>query len=252
MNTEILKIKNLTKSFNSGDQNTQVLKNISLSVFDGEFIAISGPSGCGKSTLLNIMGLLDTPDNGDYFIDGLQVANMDSAQRAQIRGNRIGFVFQSFNLIDEYTVLENIALPLKYRGDSLEQRNTRALDCLDKVGLSNKAQLFPNQLSGGQQQRISIARALAGDSGIMLVDEPTGNLDSKNGDAVMALLQDLNQQGTTIVLVTHDPRYAALANRTINLRDGEIIDEDIGDEEINDSKIIDKNMNKSAEQAEVA
>ncbi len=224
MNTEILKIKNLTKSFNSGEQSTQVLKSISFSVFDGEFVAISGPSGCGKSTLLNIMGLLDTPDSGDYFIDGLQVANMNSAQRAQIRGNRIGFVFQSFNLIDEYTVLENIALPLKYRGDSVEQRNARAFDCLDKVGLSDKAQLFPNQLSGGQQQRISIARALAGDSGIMLVDEPTGNLDSKNGDAVMALLQDLNQQGTTIVLVTHDPRYADMANRTIGLRDGEIVD----------------------------
>jgi putative ABC transport system ATP-binding protein len=189
------------------------------------------------------MGLLDTPDNGDYFIDGLQVANMNSAQRAQIRGNRIGFVFQSFNLIDEYTVLENIALPLKYRGDSLEQRNARALDCLDKVGLSDKAQLFPNQLSGGQQQRISIARALAGDSGIMLVDEPTGNLDSKNGDAVMALLQDLNQQGTTIVLVTHDPRYADMANRTIHLRDGEVIDEKICDAKMTD---------ESTKQAEVA
>jgi len=237
MNTEILKIKNLTKSFNSGEQNTQVLKSISFSVFDGEFVAISGPSGCGKSTLLNIMGLLDTPDSGDFFIDGLQVADMNANQRAQIRGNRIGFVFQAFNLIDEYTVLENIALPLKYRGDSTAQRNARALDCLDKVGLAEKAQLFPNQLSGGQQQRISIARALAGDSGIMLVDEPTGNLDSKNGDAVMALLQDLNQQGTTIVLVTHDPRYADMAQRTIHLSDGEICDGEIGDKKMSDESV---------------
>lgn len=225
MNTEILKIKNLTKSFRSGEQFTQVLKGISFSVYDGEFVAISGPSGCGKSTLLNILGLLDTPDKGDYFIDGLQVADMTNNQRAKIRGNRIGFVFQSFNLIDEYTVLENVALPLKYRGDSLKNRHARALECLDKVGLNDKAQLFPSQLSGGQQQRVSIARALAGDSGIMLVDEPTGNLDSKNGDAVMALLKDLNKQGTTIVLVTHDPRYADMADRTILLHDGEVANE---------------------------
>jgi putative ABC transport system ATP-binding protein len=225
MTTDILKIKNLNKSFNSGDQATQVLKDINFSVANGEFIAISGPSGCGKSTLLNIMGLLDTADSGDYFIDGLQVASMNADQRAQIRGNRIGFVFQSFNLIDEYTVLDNIALPLKYRGDSNEKRQARALECLTKVGLSEKASLYPNQLSGGQQQRISIARALAGDSGIMLVDEPTGNLDSKNGDAVMALLQDLNQQGTTIVLVTHDPRYADMATRNIHLRDGSIVNQ---------------------------
>ena len=163
MNTEILKIKNITKSFNSGTQVTQVLKDISFSVLDGEFVSISGPSGCGKSTLLNLLGLLDTPDTGAYFIDGLQVSDMNANQRAKIRGNRIGFVFQSFNLIDEYTVIENIALPLKYRGDSLEKRHARALDCLDKVGLADKAKLFPSQLSGGQQKRVSIARDLAGD-----------------------------------------------------------------------------------------
>jgi len=215
----------MTKSFTSGDQTTQVLKGISFSVYEGEFVSISGPSGCGKSTLLNIMGILDTPDSGDYMVDGLQVATMNASQRAKIRGGRIGFVFQSFNLIDEFTVLENIALPLKYRGDSLEKRQSRALECLKKVGLADKAKLFPSQLSGGQQQRISIARALAGDSGIMLVDEPTGNLDSKNGDAVMALLQELNKQGTTIVLVTHDPRYANMAQRNIQLRDGSIVSE---------------------------
>lgn len=223
VNTEILRISNMSKSFNSNDQQNPVLKNISFSIFDGEFVSISGPSGCGKSTLLNILGLLDTPDTGEYYIDGLQVSEMNSSQRSSIRGNRIGFVFQSFNLIDEYTVLENIALPLKYRGDSLERRQTRALDCLDKVGLGDKASLYPSQLSGGQQQRISIARALAGDSGIMLIDEPTGNLDSKNGDAVMSLLLELNKQGTTIVLVTHDPRYADMASRKIRLKDGLIL-----------------------------
>lgn len=212
----------MTKSFLSGDERSQVLKRISFSVFDGEFVSISGPSGCGKSTLLNIMGLLDTADDGEYFIDGLLVSDLNASQRANIRGNRIGFVFQSFNLIDEYSVLENIALPLKYRGDSAEKRRTRALDCLDKVGLADKAKLFPHQLSGGQQQRVSIARALAGDSGILLVDEPTGNLDSKNGDAVMSLLIDLNKQGTTIVLVTHDLRYAKMSHRTIHLLDGTI------------------------------
>ena len=227
MKNQVLKITNLTKSFNSGEQKIQVLKGIDFSINEGEFVSISGPSGCGKSTLLNIMGILDTPDSGEYLVDGIQVANMNSSQRAKIRGDRIGFVFQSFNLIDDFTVLENIALPLKYRGDSLQKRQTRAQICLEKVGLSDKAQLFPSQLSGGQQQRISIARALAGDSGIMLVDEPTGNLDSKNGDAVMALLQDLNQQGTTIVLVTHDPRYADMAQRNIQLSDGMIVSDEL-------------------------
>ncbi len=223
MKNQILKISNITKSFSSGDQTTQVLKGISFSINEGEFVSISGPSGCGKSTLLNIMGILDTPDSGDYMIDGLQVATMNASQRAKVRGDRIGFVFQSFNLIDEFTVLENIALPLKYRGDNADKRRARARECLAKVNLADKADLFPSQLSGGQQQRISIARALAGNSGIMLVDEPTGNLDSKNGDAVMALLHELNKQGTTIVLVTHDPRYADMAQRNIQLRDGQII-----------------------------
>jgi putative ABC transport system ATP-binding protein len=225
MNTEILRVNNLNKSFSNGDQVSQILKGISFTVYDGEFISISGPSGCGKSTLLNIMGLLDTPQSGEYYIDGLLVSDMDSSQRAKVRGNRIGFVFQSFNLIDEMTVLENVALPLKYRGDSLSSRHARALDCLDKVGLADKANLYPNQISGGQQQRVSIARALAGDSGIMLIDEPTGNLDSKNGDAIMALIEDLNKQGTTIVLVTHDPRYANMASRKIQLIDGIVIKE---------------------------
>ncbi|WP_462173637.1 ABC transporter ATP-binding protein [Pseudoalteromonas xiamenensis] len=223
MNTEVLSVKNIKKSFKNGEDRSEVLRGVSFSVFDGEFISISGPSGCGKSTLLNLMGLLDTPDSGEYFVDGLLVTDMSASQRAKIRGNRIGFVFQSFNLIDEMNILENVALPLKYRGDSLSSRHARALDCLEKVGLADKAHLFPNQVSGGQQQRVSIARALAGDSGIMLVDEPTGNLDSKNGDAIMQLILDLNRQGTTIVLVTHDPRYANMASRTIHLKDGLVI-----------------------------
>lgn len=240
MNTEILRVNNLSKSFSNGEQVSQVLKGISFTVYDGEFISISGPSGCGKSTLLNIMGLLDTPQSGEYYIDGLLVSDMDSNQRAKVRGNRIGFVFQSFNLIDEMTVLENVALPLKYRGDSLSSRQARALDCLEKVGLADKADLHPNQISGGQQQRVSIARALAGDSGIMLIDEPTGNLDSKNGDAIMALIKDLNQQGTTIVLVTHDPRYADMATRNIQLKDGTVVaqsDERVSSKPTNEKQV---------------
>ncbi|HEY0924516.1 ABC transporter ATP-binding protein [Rheinheimera pacifica] len=223
MKTDVLKVKQLKKAFQSGQQQQTVLNGVSFSVHEGEYVAICGPSGCGKSTLLNILGLLDTPDSGEYYIDDLLVSDMNAEQRAQMRSRRIGFVFQAFNLIDEYTVLDNVALPLKYRGDSVKQRQARARECLEKVGLADKAALFPNQLSGGQQQRVSIARALAANSGIMLVDEPTGNLDSKNGDAVMALLGDLHQQGTTIILVTHDPRYADMAHRQINLLDGQVV-----------------------------
>lgn len=223
MKTDVLNVKQLKKIFQSGQQQQAVLNGVSFSVQEGDYVAICGPSGCGKSTLLNILGLLDTADGGEYYIDGLLVSDMNAEQRAQMRSRRIGFVFQAFNLIDEYTVLDNVALPLKYRGDSVKQRQARALQCLEKVGLADKAALFPNQLSGGQQQRVSIARALAADSGIMLVDEPTGNLDSKNGDAVMALLADLHQQGTTIILVTHDPRYANMAHRQIHLLDGQVV-----------------------------
>lgn len=226
MKTDVLKVKNLKKAFQSGQQQQAVLDGVSFSVHEGEYVAICGPSGCGKSTLLNILGLLDTADSGEYFIDGLLVSDMNAQQRAQMRSRRIGFVFQAFNLIDEYSVLDNVALPLKYRGDGIKQRQARALECLEKVGLTDKAMLFPNQLSGGQQQRVSIARALAADSGIMLVDEPTGNLDSKNGDAVMALLAELHAQGTTIILVTHDPRYANMAHRQIRLLDGRVVSAD--------------------------
>ncbi|GAA4898184.1 ABC transporter ATP-binding protein [Ferrimonas pelagia] len=224
MRKEVLKVDRITRSFGQGDQKATVLNGVSFTVGEGEFVAISGPSGCGKSTLLSIMGLLDSPDGGEYWIDGLAISELNAQARAAMRGSRIGFVFQSFNLIDEISVLDNVALPLKYMGQSAAGRQRRALECLKSVGMDDKAALLPSQLSGGQQQRVSIARALAGESGILLVDEPTGNLDSKNGDAVMALLQQLNQQGTTIVLVTHDPRYADMADRTIGLMDGVVVD----------------------------
>ncbi len=236
MGKEVLKVNKIVKSFASGQQKMTVLKGVSFAVLEGEFIAISGPSGCGKSTLLNILGLLDTPDSGEYSIDGIMVSDMDSDERASMRCRRIGFVFQAFNLIDEYSVLDNVALPLKYRGDKLQTRQARARECLENVGLADKATMFPNQLSGGQQQRVSIARALAADSGIMLVDEPTGNLDSKNGDAVMALLSELNAQGTTICLMTHDVHYAPMAQRQIYLLEGRLQDsETVEDNRVADS-----------------
>lgn len=225
MRTQVLQVENLCKSFNSGEQSHPVLNGVSFTVYEGEYIAICGPSGCGKSTLLNILSLLDTADSGEYRIDGQSISSLSGEQRAQMRSRRIGIVFQSFNLIDELNIAENVALPLKYQGINQNRRFARARECLEKVGLSDKSELFPNQLSGGQQQRVSIARALAADSGILLVDEPTGNLDSSNGDAVMALLSELNRQGTTICLVTHDTRYANQAQRQIHLIDGRVVSE---------------------------
>ncbi|WP_299493945.1 ABC transporter ATP-binding protein [uncultured Shewanella sp.] len=227
MQTQVLQIENLQKSFGSGEQCHQVLNGVSFSVYEGEYIAICGPSGCGKSTLLNILSLLDTADAGEYRIDGQNISDLNSEQRAQMRSRRIGIVFQSFNLIDELSIAENVALPLRYQGMNRNKRIARARECLDKVGLNDKAEFYPNQLSGGQQQRVSIARALAADSGVLLVDEPTGNLDSINGDAVMALLSELNRQGTTICLVTHDPRYADQAQRKIHLLDGKVVQEKV-------------------------
>lgn len=223
MRTEVLRVEKLSKAFGRGDQRRMVLNSVSFAVEEGEYVAICGPSGCGKSTLLNILALLDAPDSGDYFIDGLKVSDFTAEQRAMLRSRRVGMVFQAFNLIDEMSVADNVALPLHYRGDARHKRLARALECLDKVGLADKAGLYPYELSGGQQQRVSIARALAADSGILLVDEPTGNLDSVNGDAVMELLADLNRQGTTICLVTHDPRYASQAHRRIELLDGLVV-----------------------------
>ncbi len=203
---------------------TIALNGVNIEVKDGEFIAIMGPSGCGKSTLLNILGLLDSPTEGKYWLGDVEVGHLKERDRTAYRKGRIGFVFQSFNLIDELTVEENVDLQLKYLGVKKEERKQRVLDILRKVKLSHRAKHYPHQLSGGQQQRVAIARAVVGKPSIILADEPTGNLDSKNGMEVMQLLSELNEEGTTIVMVTHSKHDATYANRIINLFDGEVVD----------------------------
>jgi len=191
-------------------------------------VAISGPSGCGKTTLLSILGLLDTPSDGQYILDGRPVANLSAADRARVRNRQIGFIFQAFNLIGDLTVYENVELPLTYRGMSSADRKQRVQQALEKVGMSHRMKHYPAQLSGGQQQRVAVARAVAGDPAILLADEPTGNLDSANGESVMVLLQELHKGGATICMVTHDPRYARHADRTIELFDGRVLEEHAG------------------------
>lgn len=225
MTQPIIELNNIVKSFRHINIATLALQGISLSVFPGEFVAITGPSGCGKSTLLNILGLMDTADSGDYLLAGINTQQLSTNQRTAIRNQHLGFVFQSFNLIDAMTVFENVALPLQHRGVKRAELTERVNSCLASVDMSHRASFYPNQLSGGQQQRIAIARALACSPQLLLVDEPTGNLDSKNGDAVIQLLQQLNQQGTTIVMVTHDFRYSRVASRQIQLLDGNIVAE---------------------------
>lgn len=223
--TPVIELINVGKTYATQDVETLALSNINLQVYPGDYIAISGPSGCGKSTLLSIMGLLDDITEGCYKIEGTDTSSLSMDTLAELRNMHIGFIFQSFNLIDELSVFDNVALPLLYREpalsrDDITQRVTKALK---QVEIDHRANHKPNQLSGGQQQRVAIARALAGTPSILLVDEPTGNLDSKNGDAVMALLGQLNQQGTTICMVTHDPRYAGYAKQQVKLLDGKII-----------------------------
>jgi len=219
----MIEIKNLSKIFRTEEIETRALNGVSLEVKEGEFVAIMGPSGCGKSTLLSILGLLDNPSDGEYFLDGVEVGHLKEKERTKYRKGRIGFVFQSFNLIDELTVEENIELQLKYLDVPRKERKERVLEILRKVGLSQRAKHYPQQISGGQQQRVAIARAVVGKPNIILADEPTGNLDSKNGLEVMELLSQLNAEGTTIVMVTHSHHDATFANRTINLFDGEIV-----------------------------
>ena len=223
----IIEMKSLTKVFSTENIETHALRGVDLVINDQDYISISGPSGCGKSTLLSLLGLLDSPTSGQYFIDGLDVSNLTINHRAEIRNSHIGFVFQAFNLIDELSVFDNVALPLRYREPAMSAKdiNDEVLSSLDKVDMSHRCHHKPNQLSGGQQQRIAIARALVGNPTILLVDEPTGNLDSKNGDAVMAMLAKLNTEGMTICMVTHDPRYADMAKRKLHLLDGLIADE---------------------------
>lgn len=221
----MIKIENLTKLFRTEVVVTRALNGLSLEVNDGEFVAIIGPSGCGKSTLLSILGLLDNPTEGNYWLDGKEVAHLKESQRTAYRKGRIGFVFQSFNLIDELTVEENVELQLKYLGIPSRERKERVRDILRKVGLSQRAKHYPQQISGGQQQRVAIARAVVGRPSLILADEPTGNLDSKNGLEVMELLSRLHAEGTTIVMVTHSQHDATYANRIIHLFDGEIVEQ---------------------------
>lgn len=223
----MIKIEELTKIFRTEAVETTALNGVSLEVKDGEFVAIMGPSGCGKSTLLSILGLLDNPTSGNYYLDGEEVGHLKERARTNYRKGRIGFVFQSFNLIDELTVEENVDLQLKYLDVPKAERKKRVLEILRKVSLSQRAKHYPQQLSGGQQQRVAIARAVVGRPKLILADEPTGNLDSKNSEEVMALLNQLNAEGTTIVMVTHSQHDATYANRVINLLDGAIVDNTI-------------------------
>ncbi|MBB5062262.1 ABC transporter ATP-binding protein [Granulicella mallensis] len=223
---DLIHIEQLTKIFYTDELETHALSGIHLSIARGEYVAMSGPSGCGKSTLLSILGLLDTPTSGKYILNGREFANLDFAERSRIRNQEIGFIFQSFNLIGELTVFENVELPLTYRaGMPAAERKERVMHALQRVDMAHRTRHYPAQLSGGQQQRVAVARALAGSPSILLADEPTGNLDSKNGEAVMRLMQDLHAEGSTICMVTHDPRFAAHADRQIHLFDGKIVAE---------------------------
>lgn len=223
---DMIQIKNLNKVFRTSEVETQALNNVNIDVDKGDFVAIMGPSGCGKSTLLNIIGLLDNPSSGSYQLDGKEMGALKESQRTALRKGRIGFVFQSFNLIDELTVAENVELPLTYLGVPRKERTRRVKEILDRLNLSHRSRHYPLQLSGGQQQRVAIARAIVGNPVILLADEPTGNLDSTNGREVMELLTSLNREGTTIVMVTHSQRDASYARRTINLFDGSVVSDE--------------------------
>jgi putative ABC transport system ATP-binding protein len=227
-NSALIRLKNVTKIFVTDEVETHALSSIDLEIKKGEYLSIAGPSGCGKSTLLAILGLLDSPSDGTYILNGQAVQNLKISERARIRNREIGFIFQAFNLIGDLTVYENVELPLTYRGMSSAERKKRVQGALERVGMQHRMKHYPSQLSGGQQQRVAVARALGGDPSILLADEPTGNLDSTNGEAVMELLRELHRGGATICMVTHDPRYAEYADRTIRLFDGKIVEESVG------------------------
>ncbi|MFL6230959.1 MAG: ABC transporter ATP-binding protein [Pyrinomonadaceae bacterium] len=226
--TPLIRLQDVKKVFYTDEVETHALSGTHLDIGQGEYVSITGPSGCGKSTLLSILGLLDSPTDGKYWLNGRPVSDLSASERARIRNREVGFIFQSFNLIGDLTVYENVELPLTYRGISGSERKERVMDALEKVGMVHRAKHLPSQLSGGQQQRVAVARAVAGQPLILLADEPTGNLDSKNGEAVMDLLRELHQGGATICMVTHDPRYARYADRTIHLFDGRVVKEEIG------------------------
>ncbi|MDX2150857.1 MAG: ABC transporter ATP-binding protein [Bryobacteraceae bacterium] len=223
----LIHLDGVTKVFVTDEVETHALAGIHLEIKRGEYVSIAGPSGCGKSTLLAILGLLDSPSGGSYILNSKPVQNLKLSERARIRNREIGFIFQAFNLIGDLTVYENVELPLTYRGMPSAERKKRVHESLERVGMSHRVKHYPSQLSGGQQQRVAVARALAGDPSILLADEPTGNLDSANGEAVMDLLRELHRGGATICMVTHDPRYARYADRTIHLFDGRIVEESV-------------------------
>ena len=225
--TSVIKLKSVAKVFLTDEVETHALSDVNLDVARGEYVSIAGPSGCGKSTLLSILGLLDSASSGEYWLNGQAVADLPAKDRARVRNREIGFIFQSFNLIGDLTVFENVELPLTYRGMPASDRRDRVTAALERVGMAHRAKHLPSQLSGGQQQRVAVARAVAGEPAMLLADEPTGNLDSSNGEAVMELLRELHRGGATICMVTHDPRYAAHADRGIHLFDGRVVEESV-------------------------
>ena len=227
MTPNVIKLKSVAKVFLTDEVETHALSNVDLEIAKGEYVSIGGPSGCGKSTLLSILGLLDSASSGEYWLNGQAVADLPARDRARVRNREIGFIFQSFNLIGDLTVFENVELPLTYRGMPSSERRERVGQALERVGMAHRAKHLPSQLSGGQQQRVAVARAVAGEPAILLADEPTGNLDSKNGEAVMDLLSELHRSGATICMVTHDARYSAHAKRTIQLFDGRVVEESV-------------------------
>jgi putative ABC transport system ATP-binding protein len=223
----VIKLDGVTKVFFTDEVETHALSGVHLEIAHGEYVSIAGPSGCGKSTLLSLLGLLDSPTKGKYWLNGKPAESLSLSERARIRNREIGFIFQSFNLIGDLTVFENVELPLTYRGMRPAERRQRVTDALERVGMAHRAKHLPSQLSGGQQQRVAVARAVAGEPVVLLADEPTGNLDSKSGESVMDLLRELHQAGATICMVTHDPRYARHAERHIHLFDGRVVDEPV-------------------------
>jgi putative ABC transport system ATP-binding protein len=221
----VIELEGLAKVYYTDEVETHALAEVTLTIDRGEYVSISGPSGCGKSTLLSILGLLDTPTSGRYHLNGQPVEDLAMAARARVRNREIGFIFQSFNLIGDLSVYENVELPLTYRGMASAERKARVIAALERVEMAHRAKHLPSQLSGGQQQRVAVARAVAGSPSILLADEPTGNLDSKNGESVMSLMRELHREGATICMVTHDPRYAQHADRTIHLFDGRVVED---------------------------
>ena len=228
----VIRLEDVTKVFYTDELETHALSGVHLAIRSGDYVSIAGPSGCGKSTLLSILGLLDMPTNGKYWLNGKPAVSLTLSERARVRNREIGFIFQSFNLIGDLSVYENVELPLTYRGMPASERRKRAQEALEKVGMAHRMKHFPSQLSGGQQQRVAVARAIGGRPLVLLADEPTGNLDSANGEAVMGLLRDLHREGSTICMVTHDPRFAQHAERTIHLFDGRVVEDERGEERI--------------------